>query len=366
MAKEKFKPIKFPEDEQGHDHAIEWWYFNGHLKDKYNKDYAFMSCLFKVNVRKMKIPFLTKSPINILYFSHSILSDINNNKFYPYIDYISILSEDSFSKPLLFINYTSPMVITGYVNRVIEETQKFVYRLKDKNVDLRLISVKKPLLEGGDGYVDLKTRKVFYYSLTNLKTDGKIKIKNKWIDVTGKFWMDHQWADTTYSKNKWNWFSIQLDNKTEIVCFEYDDAKNKTYLASVSYPDNRQEHFEKVEFTPLGTTWTSPKTKAVYPLTWRIKALSKNINLEVAPLIKEQEIIYGPINYWEGPINVSGLFNGKKVKGVGFMELAGYPSKYYNLKHTKDEIEKFINQIFSYAKKETVDIVGNIKTKIIK
>ncbi|HHE76403.1 MAG TPA: hypothetical protein ENL27_00195 [Candidatus Parcubacteria bacterium] len=364
--RQDIKPIKFPKDEQAHNCIIEWWYFNGHLKDKQGNNYAFMNCLFKADVKKVKIPFLTKVPIKILHFSHSVFSDIKNEEFYPSIDYISIISEDSFSKPLLFINYTNPMVITGYTNCVIEETEKFVYHLKDKNVDLKLTSVKKPLLVGGSGYVNLQTKKTYYYSLTNLKTEGRVKVKGKWIDVVGKSWMDHQWANTSYSKDKWTWFSIQLNNEIEIICFEYENKGAKTFLASVSYPDGRQEHFNKVQFIPLGMNWTSPKTKATYPLTWRIKTPSRNIDLEVAPLIKEQEMLFGSINYWEGPLKVTGSFNGKKAKGVGFMELLGYPSKYNNAKYVKDKLEKFMNQVFSYAKKGTFNIISNIKTKIIK
>jgi predicted secreted hydrolase len=325
-----------------------------------------MNCFFKTDIKKVKIPFLSKLPLKILYFSHSIISDIKEKKSYPLINFISIISRDSFSKPLLFINYINPTVEKNYINCVIEETKKFVYRLKNENVDLELTSIKKPLLEGGNGYINLNHKKTYYYSLTNLKTKGKIKIKNKWIDINGKSWMDRQWANESFSEDKWVWFSIQLNNKTEMVCFIYGDKEIKTYLASISYPDNKQEHFKEFEIIPLGMEWTSPKTKAVYPLKWRIKAPSRDIDLEVVPLIKEQEMLFGSINYWEGPIKINGLFNHKKVKGVGFMELVGCPSEYNNVKYAKDELGRLMNQVFAYAKKETFNIVDNITTRIIK
>ncbi len=363
---EKIKPIKFPEDELAHDNIIEWWYFNGHLKDKQGNDYAFMNCLFKADVKKVKIPFLSKVPLKTLFFSHSILYDIKNEFFNPLIDYISIISRDSFSKPLLFINYVNPAFARGYMNCVIEKIEKNVYHIKHENMDLKLISTKKPLLERGNGYINLDSKSTYYYSLTNLKTEGRIKIKNKWIDVTGKSWMDHQWADVSYSKDKWTWFSIQLDNETELVCFEYDDKKTKTYLADISHPDGQQEHFEEVELVPSGIEWTSPKTKAVYPLSWRIKVPAKKIDLEVKPLIKnkDQEMVFGSINYWEGPLVVTGVFNSKKVKGNGFMELAGYPSQYNNMKYVRDVLGKAIKQSLLYGKKTTFNVAGNIKTKI--
>ena len=330
-----FKPIKFPKDELDHNHIIEWWYFNGNLNDEKGNKYAFMNCLFKADVKKIKIPFLSKIllksriPLKTIYFSHSLLSDIREKKFYPSINYLSFISKDSFSKPLLFINYLNSIIPAGYINCKIEEKEKFKYHLKTEDVDLMLTSVKKPLLLDGNGYLSLKSKKTYYYSLTNLETKGTIRIKNKLIKVKGKSWMDHQWANISYSKNdSWIWFSTQLDNKTEMVCFEYNDGKDKIYLASISYPDNKQEHIHEVKFTPLGRKWISPKTKAEYALSWRIEIPLEGINLEVTSLIKNQEMVFGTINYLECPLKVKGIFNNKKVKGLGFLELIGCSSEW--------------------------------------
>lgn len=64
----KFKPINFTGDESHHDCIIEWWYFNGHLKDKIGNEYSFMNCLFKIDVKKVKIPFLSKIPLKTSFF----------------------------------------------------------------------------------------------------------------------------------------------------------------------------------------------------------------------------------------------------------------------------------------------------------
>ena len=55
----EYKPIKFPEDESAHDYIAEWWYFNGHLKDRQGNEYAFMDCFFKVDVKIMPTNFLS-------------------------------------------------------------------------------------------------------------------------------------------------------------------------------------------------------------------------------------------------------------------------------------------------------------------
>ena len=320
-----------------------------------------MDCLFKVDIKKVKIPFLSKIPLKISYFSHSLISDLKNKSFSHRIAPLSLISDDSFSKPLLFINYINPSIKNSYTNCVIEKTAESEYIVKNEDIDLKMSSTKKHLLEGGKGFLDLQSRTTYYYSLTSLKTEGRIKIKDKWIDVTGKSWMDHQWADTSYTKDRWDWFSIQLNDNREIVCCMYDDGKNRTYFADISYEDGSQEHFREVEIIPLGKPWISPKSKAVYPMSWKIKIPAKKIDLNLTAKMKNQEMLFGSINYWEGPLQVDGLFGINKVSGVGFMELVGYTSRYSNVKYLRDEIGKTANWFISAAKSKTSAIIRHAK-----
>ncbi len=201
-------------------------------------------------------------------------------------------------------------------------------KLKTDNVDLILTSKKKPLLLGGKGFLNKKTESTtYYYSLTDLETKGKIFIENKWINVTGKSWMDHQWADTPYASVKWNWFSIQLENNLEIVCYEFIHKDKKIYLANLIDKENNCTHTEKIKLTPVGKFWESKKTGAKYPVEWEIEIPEIKLKLNIKPLIKKQEMIFGNINYLEGPIKVNGNFGEEKVQGKGFMELVGYPMK---------------------------------------
>jgi len=261
----KFKPISFPRDNKAHKAIIEWWYFNGHLWDRDKNHYSFMDCLFKADTEKFNHPFLNKIPFKkdfgilspYIYFSHSVLSDVSGQKTYKDIQNISLVSTDSFSRPLLFVNYINPLIVRGYANHEISETSSFNFHVKTGNLDLRLESKKPPLLEGGRGYISLGSRKSYYYSLTDLFAKGEITIGNKRIEVEGKAWMDHQWANAAYSKNKdkWNWFSLQLDNRTDIMCVEYTDGKNKNCLVDMINAKGKTEHYNKLLLTPDKDVW---------------------------------------------------------------------------------------------------------------
>jgi predicted secreted hydrolase len=360
----EIKPVKFPEDESAHECIVEWWYFNGHLKDSVGREYSFMDCLFKVDLKRVKAPFWSWLPLKLLYFSHSLLSDLSRVSFQHRITPFSLISEDSFTKPLLFANYINPEIGTGYVNCVIEKTAESTYHLKNEDADLTLVSTKPPLLEGGAGYVDLGPRSSYYYSLTNLKTSGRIKVGDEWVEVTGKSWMDHQWSQASYAKTHWDWFSIQLDDNTEMICCSYFDDLTRLNFADVSYPDGTQEHLKDVEILPGERQWHSPKSQANYPLSWRVRVPSKGVDLNLETRMENQEMLFGAVNYWEGPLRVEGSFGGQPVQGVGFMELVGYPSKYGTVDYIGDEIGRTGRKVAAAAKKKVTKFTDDFKKSL--
>ena len=343
------KQISFPNDHQAHDSVIEWWYFNGHLADDDGNRYGYMDCFFKADIEKVGIPHLKGLPLQkifgrerYVYFAHSILSDIRYDKNWKEVQNISIVSNDSFQGDRLFIDYTDPIMLSGFVNNEIDEVGVDAFHLKTATLDLTLKSKKPALLEGGKGYISASDMSSYYYSLTDMETTGSITIDGKKINVKGKSWMDHQWADVSYKQDKWTWFSIMLEDGTDIMCCEYDDGVKKDYLASVITSSYKTFHYKKLGLVPGSDIWKSKTTKAEYPMSWDIIVPEHDAKLHVKSLVTDQEMVFMAINYWEGPIEVSGTIGGKAVKGVGFMELVGYPSDYNYMVTSGKEIAKKI------------------------
>ncbi|MFA6228271.1 MAG: lipocalin family protein [Patescibacteria group bacterium] len=334
-----YKPIKFPQDELPHDNIIEWWYFNGQLQDRSGRRYPFMDCLFKANPRRVKIPFLPRLPFGDLYFSHHLLTDLAKDKFYSAIEPLVFLTPDSFKKKKFYARYGQPN-IAGKKQGLMEKTSSNSWHLKTDLFDLTLTSRKPPLLVGGKGYLTLADTATYYYSLTDLETRGKIFLDGRSIEVRGQSWMDHQWADAAYAKPRWNWFSLQLDNRHELLCFNFNYRRQAFNLASIVLPDGSCKHYRKIEITPLASAWRSPDTGAAYPLTWQIKIPSEKINLQTTPLMNRSEMIFGSINYWEGGLSVAGDWRGKKISGQGFMELVGYPGRLSRINYYQHKIKR--------------------------
>jgi predicted secreted hydrolase len=54
------------------------------------------------------------------------------------------------------------------------------------------------------------------------------------LRVRGVVWMDHQWGNfLTLGGGGWDWFSIQLDNDTEMMLYLIRDAMGKTFSTYV-------------------------------------------------------------------------------------------------------------------------------------
>ena len=137
-----------------------------------------------------------------------------------------------------------------------------------------------------------------------------------------------------------------MENNTEIVCVQYGDEQVHTRLASMMFSEGKTFHTDKVDIINLKDFWVSPDTKTKYPLSWQIKIPELDADFIVEPLIKDQEMIFGFINYWEGPLKISGTFKGKKISGQGFLELLGCPMGIGKVKMIESEVferlKKFI------------------------
>ncbi len=344
MAK-KQQSLKFPKDESKHDHGIEWWYWNGHVKDKEGNEYAFMHCLFRTDIRKFNLPVNGIIPHAPFYFSHSVVTDIKRQKAYPKINYAALITKDSFTKKLLHIHYINPIPTMDGIETSITEPELFSYNIRSEQLDIRMAAVKQPILLGNKGFIQLNTDATYYYSLPRLATKGTITIEHKKIPVTGLSWMDHQWANPKFSGDGWTWFSIQLADKTDIVCFRHETKNGTTDYARISHPDGTQADTNNVTIEPIGAPWKSKKTNTNYPVRWRITLPQQHISMTLAARVKDQEMLFGPMHYWEGPVAITATIGKKKTKGLGFAELVGYRSRYSNMKFIETMIAENIKQL---------------------
>jgi predicted secreted hydrolase len=88
-------------------------------------------------------------------------------------------------------------------------------------------------------------------------------------------------------------------------------------------------HLRAGDFTlqPSGKVWMSPKTHAVYPVSWKILVPKLNLDLEASTPLPSQELTGNSKitpSYWEGAVTLSGRRKNQPSSGLGYLEMTGY------------------------------------------
>ncbi len=144
--------------------------------------------------------------------------------------------------------------------------------------------------------------------------------------------MDHQFFTSSMaaSVTGWDWLSAQFNDGTELMLYRlrHKDGSVDPY-SSGSYVDaaGKTTFLSVADFimTPATETWTSPATKASYPMRWRISVPRFKIAFDVTTPLKTQQLTnkVGP-SYWEGVIDINGARDNVPMRGSGYLEMTGY------------------------------------------
>ncbi len=324
--------FKFPEDYAAHnEYKIEWWYFTGNVQTEDGHKFGYQFTIFR-NGLSFDTTRNSSFSSNNLYLAHFAISDITNNKFYfteKTVREAVDLAGTTVSPFRVFIeNWEIKAKFNNY-NYLMPE---FSIVAKDSNfaIDLTLTPQKKMVLHGNQGLSDKSYEKgnsSYYYSFTNLKTEGNISIGDESFQIEGKSWFDREFSTSALSVNQrgWNWFSLQLEDSTEIMCFELRDNQNKQDFAKGTYisSDGKTEFIKATDFTITPVSYFTSNTGTKYPSKWKFEYKTQNIFLEIETQIPNQELNVFT-KYYEGSVKFKGTKNNRKIAGSGYVELTGY------------------------------------------
>lgn len=341
--------FQFPADHASHpNYKTEWWYYTGHLKTDSGKTYGYELTFFRSGAGLKHPPTTSAWRLQDIYATHFAISDEDHQKFYmaeklnrnhvgaahAETDFYKIWNENWSAK--LSTNPAQPNT-----HQLSASTNQF-------KIALDLTPEKPVVIHGKNGVsqkADCTGCASHYYSLTRLATTGTLWINGKPERVRGLSWMDHEFGSNqlTATQTGWDWFSIQLDNQTELMLYvlrnEKKDKSGKPlqYLdpnssGTLVYANGTTEHLSLGDFKIKALKrWVSPNTKAVYPMGWNIQIPKKNIHLTITPTFKNQELVTQQstqVAYWEGSSQVKGTVNNKPVVGLAYVEMTGYAEKF--------------------------------------
>lgn len=339
--------FQFPIDHRAHkEYKTEWWYYTGHLSAENGKDYGYELTFFRTalfpesSLDNKKNSDYSRWQLNQIYPAHFAITDLNEKKFY-HTELLNrqglgIANASTENHDIRNQNWQSTLIQTeeGYGFNIKASHPDFA-------VDLNLTPQKRPIVHGFNG-VSQKSSCTgcasHYYSMTRLSTNGTLRIKNTTQNVQGLTWMDQEFGSNQLAENQtgWDWFSIQLDNNTELMLYllRLDDGRIDSNSSGTLITASGQKiHLPLTAFKISTTdkTWTSTQTNATYPQEWEIQIPEKNIALSLSSDLPEQELttqLSTGTAYWEGSVTVSGSMNNNKVSGKGYVEMTGYAEKF--------------------------------------
>lgn len=296
--------ILLPKDDAPHNTPMEWWYYNGHLKTASGKAYSFHYTVFLVN------------GLSLHNVSHVSLADHQLHKNYTAQKRTAGGGSDSENQNGFLFNH-SGWLMSGAngADQLKVNSDQFAF-------DLKLESARPPVLHGDNGVINMKNAgDSYYYSRPLLNVSGKLNIHGNTEEVTGTAWFDHQWGDFKATSITWNWFSLMLEDGTDIMIYQFFDNDGKQLLNTGTLTkDGITEVLsdEGIHLTPL-ETWTSKISGLSYPVQWKIDLPTQHINLTTKAIVNDSEFDARLTTYniyWEGAVKVEGNQNGK-----GFVEM---------------------------------------------
>ncbi|MHB0970606.1 MAG: lipocalin-like domain-containing protein [Thermoanaerobaculia bacterium] len=323
--------FEFPRDHGAHGQfRTEWWYYTGHLTSESGREYGFEVTFFRVGVSRAA----SDSPwaFRDVGLAHFAITDVGGKAF-RYYEKLNRMTPYLASAREGFLHVRNE----GW-SATTAPDGSFRLRASAEGdaIDLMLRSRKAPAIHGENG-VSVKAEGVgyasHYYSLTRLEVTGTVRAGGRTERCRGLAWMDHEFGGAVLREHQtgWDWFSIQLDNETELMLYvirRRDGTPDTTSSGSLVLEDGRVIHLRREQFRirPTGS-WRSRKSGAKYPMGWRIEVPDLRLTLRLRERLREQELVTArstQVTYWEGAVLVDGSFGQTPVRGKGYVEMTGY------------------------------------------
>lgn len=331
--------LTFPRDHGPHPgYRTEWWYYTGNVVDAHQRPFGFQLTFFRSRLEPPGARQNWPHPASAwrtdqIYMAHAALTDVAGGRH---------LQAEKTARPVLGLAGAEPhgaswkIFLNSWQAVISPEGHRLQADADGFTLQLELKSAKPPVLHGDNGYSrkgQAPERASCYYSFTRLQADGTISLEGTVHRVQGTAWMDHEFSSAPLQPGitGWDWFGLQLSDRTEIMIYllrQSDGSLNPASSGTYVLPSGQTRHLEQGEIhvEPLAF-WTSPHSHARYPVKWKIAIDSLKCRLNVAADPADQEMRTPRstrVDYWEGRVKVRGTRDKKALEGVGYMELTGY------------------------------------------
>ena len=325
------RDFRFPADHGPHpDFRTEWWYYTGNLETAEGRRFGFQLTFFRSALAPEMPARESAWATRQAWLAHFTVSDVNGGRFHSF---------ERWSRGAIGLAGAQAEPFRVWVKdwraEAVREQAPPIHLAAaegDVGIDLVLQPGKPPVLQGDRG-LSRKSAEAgnasYYYSLTRMPTAGTVRLGGERFAVTGLAWMDREWSTSSLGRDQvgWDWFALQLSDGSELMLYllrRQDGTADPASSGTVVAPTGGARHLRLADFQIEGSgEWRSPRSGARYPAEWRVRIPSEELDLEVRPLLADQELDVS-FRYWEGAVEIAGTRRGRPVRGRGYVELTGY------------------------------------------
>ncbi len=323
----------FPEDYGAHPgYKTEWWYFTGNLENSAGRKFGYQFTIFRIALSPDIHERESNWATNHFHMAHFAISDIKNEKLHYFEDFCRAdgrLAGVTINPIKIWIK---DWQIRGiYDENPADPTFHITANAENISIDLKLENQKPVILQGEQGLSQKGPEKgnaSYYYSFTNLKTTGKIKLKEDNFEVSGLSWMDREWSTSALGEDQegWDWFSLHLSDGRELMYYQLrrtDGTPAKYSSGSLITADGEKIHLKNEDVTLKPLEYWESNAGARCPIKWRMEIPRRGLSLTIEACYPDQQLDVS-VKYWEGAVKVTGKSGAKDISGKGYLEMTGY------------------------------------------
>ena len=327
--------FEFPQDHGPHPlFRDEWWYLTGQLRAADGETFGFELTMFRLALAPPQSPAAPTASAwraRQVYVAHFAITDVSRGRFFNATRY----ARDALGLAGATAQPFAVHVADWSVTQAPDAPAGLHWQLHaadgDYQLQLTLRSDQPPVLNGVKGLsrkADAPGAASYYYSMPRLEASGRITRAGTALPVSGQAWLDREWGSGSLGADQqgWDWFALNLDAGSALMFYALRDRDGRRDAHSAgTFVDAAGQA------TPLANDdvaidvlryWNSPRGGR-YPAQWRVRIRSQDLQLQVTPLLADQELATQP-RYWEGAVRVNGLHHKAPVTAQGYAELVGY------------------------------------------
>ena len=360
--------FEFPRDHGPHPgYRQEWWYFTGNLDSGTGERFGFELTFFRYGLVAGEARAGVESGARMsdeagaesawrarqVYMGHFAVTDVGRQRF-RFAEKVSrgaVGLAGAGSPPLRV--WVDDWVLEDVGAGTGQDHGHWKLHAAEEGYELTLDAeaLDAPVLNGDHGFSAKSSTPgsaSYYYSIPRVAVHGQLIRDGKVLEVRGQAWMDREWGSGSLSLEQqgWDWFALQLRDGGSLMFYSLRgrDGRRDPHSAGtwVSATGEVRPLAADDVHIDVQDYWKNPRGDR-YPARWRVRVPAVGVDVEVRPVVADQELSTAP-RYWEGAVDVvaiggdgnaahtaegrnGGSAAGPGPGGRGYVELVGYAAQ---------------------------------------